>query len=185
MCVLTREFVSLGGLCVRNPGALFSPSGRVPLVGWLLCGFDIPFPLTLSLSLGARGSGFPRRKDSCASVSPLAFPAFFRGKKNGFLPGAQRPSQSGGTTALANPIRTMINRAKRFGCGFASLGRGIVAQAGSLPYRGLAIRSPQSGPCAGRLPVGDTAGCQPALRPIRAARAHSASFLELYSFPSV
>jgi len=39
-----------------------------------------------------------------------------------------------------------------------------VAQTGSLPYRGLPIRNRMKTPTVGRLPVGDTAGCQPALR---------------------
>ena len=38
-----------------------------------------------------------------------------------------------------------------------------VAQTGSLPQRGLPIRNGTNQPAAGRLPVGDTAGCQPAL----------------------
>jgi hypothetical protein len=41
-----------------------------------------------------------------------------------------------------------------------------VAQTGSLPYRGLAIRRRRSSRTLRRLTVGDTAGYQPALREI-------------------
>jgi hypothetical protein len=86
---LIRSFVPLGALCglyVRNSEALSFPCDKAPLVARLLRGIDISFPLTLSLSLGEMGSGFPRRKDSCQSGPPAALAA------KGVL--TQRPQRS-------------------------------------------------------------------------------------------
>jgi len=55
----------------------------------------------------------------------------------------------------------------------------LVAQTGSLLYRGLAIRSRHDSFASSRLPVGDTAGCQPALHlpnEVRSIHLHRGDF---------
>jgi hypothetical protein len=58
-----------------------------------------------------------------------------------------------------------------------------VAQTGSLPYRRLVIRKRRHCPAPGRLPVGDTAGCQPALLRRRGSWSARLRFLRMYAVP--
>src|SRR5262245_7240696 len=65
-------------------------------------------------------------------------------------------------TSSAAPRRELAGLCARF----APLNQNgaTVAPTGSRLYRGLAIRTRRDRIAAGRLPVGDTAGCQPALQ---------------------
>ncbi len=106
--------------------------------------YNDSFPLTPALSLGEREND-PLRRVMLGALGIVEHRSSV-------------PPYAGERDRVRGENAPSIARALRLG---------TVTQTGSLLYRGLAIRSAQGVSSSSRLPVGDTAGCQPTLRAIR------------------